>query len=300
MIPSDLLIIIDAIDEQGSFAAAAKALHRVPSAISYAVKRLEDELGFAIFERKERRVFLTEAGRYLLDEGRKILSQLNELKTSTQRIQAGYEKSLRVTVNHCTNHFSYLNTFIKAFRKANPHTELDITSEVYYGTWDAIFHNRTDLVIGAPEGMPVGSDLKCRFMGKLEWVFAISPQLEIAKKETALTNDELRKYPSLCIHDTARIFTPRFTWRLDHQNVIYVPNFYHVVDALVAGIGITYIPHFLATPYVERGELVIKKLKHPKPQSMHYLAWNPSVSGNALCWCLDFLGNEKKLSKNWL
>ncbi|HQU90418.1 MAG TPA: LysR family transcriptional regulator, partial [Denitromonas sp.] len=42
--------MLDAIDTAGSFAAAARQLHRVPSALTHAVRRLEDDLGYAIFE----------------------------------------------------------------------------------------------------------------------------------------------------------------------------------------------------------------------------------------------------------
>ena len=59
----DLLQILDAIDRHGSFTAAASALHRVPSALSHAVGKLEDELGVTLFERVGRRTVLDIVGR---------------------------------------------------------------------------------------------------------------------------------------------------------------------------------------------------------------------------------------------
>src|SRR6516225_3212541 len=47
----DALAMLDAIDARGSFAAAADALHRVPSALTHAVRKLEDDLGFPLFEK---------------------------------------------------------------------------------------------------------------------------------------------------------------------------------------------------------------------------------------------------------
>jgi len=69
----DAIEIIDAIDRGGSFAAAAEALHKVPSTISYTVSRLEEQLGFDLFVRRGPRVSLTPAGRELLAEGRWLL-----------------------------------------------------------------------------------------------------------------------------------------------------------------------------------------------------------------------------------
>ena len=64
---------LDAIDRGGSFAAAAEELFRVPSAITYTVQKLEQDLGVAIFDRSGHRAELTEAGKELLREGRQLL-----------------------------------------------------------------------------------------------------------------------------------------------------------------------------------------------------------------------------------
>ena len=68
----DLLHILDAIDRHGSFSAAAVVLHRVPSALSHAVAKLEDELDIQLFVREGRKATLNEAGRALLDDGRHL------------------------------------------------------------------------------------------------------------------------------------------------------------------------------------------------------------------------------------
>lgn len=47
----DALQILDAIDRRGSFAGAGKALHKVPSTISYTVAKLEEDLGVQLFDR---------------------------------------------------------------------------------------------------------------------------------------------------------------------------------------------------------------------------------------------------------
>ncbi|MDM8567479.1 LysR family transcriptional regulator [Candidatus Halobeggiatoa sp. HSG11] len=55
----DAIIILDAIDKHGSFAAAAEALYRVPSSITYAVQKLERCMGMSLFDRKKYRPTLT-------------------------------------------------------------------------------------------------------------------------------------------------------------------------------------------------------------------------------------------------
>ena len=55
----DALKVLDAIDRKGSFAGAANELFRVPSAISYTVQKLEEDLSVAIFDRTGHRAALT-------------------------------------------------------------------------------------------------------------------------------------------------------------------------------------------------------------------------------------------------
>lgn len=57
------LEVVDAVARNGSFSAAARELHRVPSAVSYTVRQLEEWLAVPLFERRHRDVELTAAGR---------------------------------------------------------------------------------------------------------------------------------------------------------------------------------------------------------------------------------------------
>ena len=54
----EALQILDAIDTRGSFAAAAESLHRVPSALTHAIRKLEDDLAVTLYVREGRRAVL--------------------------------------------------------------------------------------------------------------------------------------------------------------------------------------------------------------------------------------------------
>ena len=70
----DALAMMDAIARSGSFAAAARELGKVPSALTYSVRQLEDALDVLLFDRRSRQAELTAAGHELLDEGRRLLA----------------------------------------------------------------------------------------------------------------------------------------------------------------------------------------------------------------------------------
>ena len=94
----DHLLVIDAIVRRGSFAAAAAELHRVPSAVTYSVNKLEQDLGVQIFDRSGHRARLTDAGRELLREGRELLQSAMRLEAHVQHVARGWESELRIAV----------------------------------------------------------------------------------------------------------------------------------------------------------------------------------------------------------
>jgi DNA-binding transcriptional LysR family regulator len=95
----DQLEVLEAIDRFGSFAAAAKHLHRATSAVSYAVKSLESALGVSLFERTGRSAKLTPAGRVVLESGGDVLERSRRLERLGTDMEAGWEPELKIVVD---------------------------------------------------------------------------------------------------------------------------------------------------------------------------------------------------------
>ena len=87
----EALQMMDIIARTGSFAAAAREMGRVPSALTYSVRQLEDALDVLLFDRKSRQAQLTAAGQELLDEGRRLLAEMdavaNEVRERNAKIK---------------------------------------------------------------------------------------------------------------------------------------------------------------------------------------------------------------------
>ena len=91
--------MMDAIARSGSFAAAARELGKVPSALTYNVRQLEDALDVLLFDRRSRQATLTAAGQELLDEGRRLLDQIDAVANRVKRVACGWETQLTVAVD---------------------------------------------------------------------------------------------------------------------------------------------------------------------------------------------------------
>src|SRR6476620_203427 len=95
----EALTMMDAIARSGSFAAAARLLGKVPSALTYNVRQLEDALDVLLFDRRSRQATLTAAGRELLDEGRRLLEEIDAVASRVKRVATGWETQLTIAVD---------------------------------------------------------------------------------------------------------------------------------------------------------------------------------------------------------
>src|SRR4029079_4685412 len=165
----EALAMVDAIARSGSFAAAARELGKVPSALTYSVRQLEDALDVLLFDRRSRQATLTAAGQELLDEGRRLLEQIDAVANRVKRVATGWETQLSVAVDDVISRSTVLDlcaafyadtTTIAPSRPARsrapgsdmaaraPPPRLRIRTEVLAGTWEAIVTGHADLAIG--------------------------------------------------------------------------------------------------------------------------------------------------------
>jgi len=288
----DALQVLDAIDARGSFAAAAAALHRVPSALTHAVRKLEDDLAVTLFVREGRRAVLTPAGRLLLEEGRHLLNAAGELECRVQRVATGWEHELRIAVEAVLD-VNALWPLIGDFYKEMSGTRLRLSTEVLGGCWDALATRRADLAIGAPGDMPPGGGYRTRLLGRSQTVFAVAPQHPLAKAREPLPAAEILKHRAVVIADTSRQLLARTAGLLTGQDTLVVPDFAAKLAAQVAGLGVGHLPKRLAAPVRGPRGRCARRTVEPAPDLPLHLAWRSDHEGRALEWFLGKLDNAK-------
>src|ERR1700740_240731 len=97
-LPLNSLPAFRAVAEVQNLRAAADSLHLTHSAVSQQIRGLEEQLGFALFERRGRRVILNPAGEAWLRSARAALAQLDEGVQAATAAAGGTAQRLRVTV----------------------------------------------------------------------------------------------------------------------------------------------------------------------------------------------------------
>ncbi|WP_299002209.1 DNA-binding transcriptional activator PunR [uncultured Shewanella sp.] len=299
MLSEQSLQLIDMVARVGSFTAAANKLHKVPSAVSYAVKQVEEELGVILFERHHRSVSLTPAGEYFVKHARSLLTNMEEMRSDTKRIANGWQPTLSIAFDNIVR-ADKISTLIADFYRTFKNVELIIRIEVFNGVWESIATKRSDIAIGATTAIPVGGEFHFKDMGEIEWAFLVSNHHPLAPITRPLQDDEMRPYPSICLEDTSREIPKRMTWLLENQRRLVVPDWIRAINCFREGLGIGYMPMHFAAPFIKTGALIEKQLERPKAPSPCCLAWNASNQSPAMAWVLDYLGDTKKLHKDWL
>lgn len=294
------LEVVDSVARNGSFSAAAQELHRVPSAISYTVRQLEEWLAVPLFERRHRDVELTAAGVFFLKEGRFVIKKMMVTRQQCQQIANGWRGHLAIAVDNIVKPHRIRQLVIDFYRHF-PDVELHVSREVFNGVWDALADGRVELAIGATQAVPVGGRYGFRDMGALSWLCVVSATHPLAQSQQGPMSDEvLRDWPSLMLEDTSRSLPKRTTWLLDNQRRLVVPDWASAVDCLNAGLGIGMIPSHIAKPWLEKGCLKALELENPFPDAACCLTWRQDDKSPALKWLLDYLGDSDTMNQEWL
>jgi DNA-binding transcriptional LysR family regulator len=288
----DALLALDAIERQGSFAAAAAELHRVPSALTYTVQRLEQDLDVALFDRSGHRARLTPAGRELMQEGRQLLRAAGELECRVKRVATGWETELRIALDIMIP-APQLFPLIADFYAEESGTRIRLAHEVLAGTWDALVSGRAELALGVSGEVPPGGGYAIRMLGFKDFVFAVAPNHPLAAMPEPLTHGQILAHRAVAIGDSSRNLPARSVGLLTGQDVLTVPDLESKVAAQVAGMGCGYLPAHAAAPFIKAKRLMAKEVEEIKPVGNLYYAWRSREKGKALRWFLKRLEHQE-------
>lgn len=294
----DALKVLDAIDRKGSFAGAAGELFRVPSAISYTVQKLEEDLNVSIFDRTGHKAVLTPAGRYLLEEGRSLLEAAENLAHTTRQVAQGWETRLRIDFNSLLP-ADCLFTAIQEFYQLEVPVDVQIVEEVFAGAWDALQSRRVDMIVGADQlSKPAGS-FATKALGEVSFVFAVAAHHPLATATEPLTEADIAQFPAAVAADTSRSLPPGHAGIFRQQRTLTVSNIDQKIAVQEAGLGVGWLPLPRILEQLDRGTLVTKEIHEPRAAISIHLARHHEDKGKALMWFWNRLSEDESI-RNWL
>jgi DNA-binding transcriptional LysR family regulator len=294
----EALAMMDTIARSGSFAAAARELGKVPSALTYSVRQLEEALDVLLFDRRSRQAKLTAAGEELLAEGRRLLAEMEGVANRVRRVATGWETQLTIAVDGVISRltmFELCEAFfaLKPDGHQSPPTRLRLRTEVMTGTWEALLTGQADLAIGGAGDVPQPSDISVAPLGEITFVFAIAPHHPLAAHEGPIPDEELLRHRAVAVADSAQRLAPRTVNLLPGQEVFTVASTQAKIEAQLRCLGCGFVPEPLAREHIRAGRLVVKQVARPAHSARFHYAWRGGrKTGHALQWWLQQLGSE--------
>ncbi len=233
-----------AVAEELHFGRAARKLGITQPPLSLQIQRLETNLGVVLFERTNRRVELTAAGRTLLEESRHLIADFTSAADAARRAARGETGSLTVAFAASVM-FLALPRIIQTFRQQFPHVRLELRE---LPTGPQIAALRTgELDIGFLRQPPRDVEIVTELMMKERLVLAISKRHELAKhkrlKLIDVGNEDFVLFPrDLAPGLYAHVLAVCAEAGVHPRIVQTSRELYTTISLVEAGLGVTIVP----------------------------------------------------------
>ena len=289
----ETLQMLQTIAHKGSFAAAARALNLVPSALTCRVRQLEDALDVLLFDRSARQARPTAAGQELLREASRLLDDMDAVANRVRRVATGWEAVFTVAVDSIVSR-SVVMDLCANFLALGAPTRLRLRYETLSGTLAALTSGQADLALGVVPVPGLSSDIRHTVMGPIPFVYAVASHHPLAQAPEPLSDATLAQHRAVAVADSVSRGTGLTIGLQGGQDVFTVPDMPSKLEAQLRGLGGGFLPESLARPYIESGLLIAKQVHSPRTSTGHF-AWRDSPeapAGQALRWWLAQLQND--------
>lgn len=288
MLSIEDLALLEAIRETGSLSRAAVRLGKAPSTVSYAARQLEDRFDALLFDRRRYRLQLTAAGELLVNEAARLMQDVSRLTQRVQQVANGWESRLWIVTDELLE-FEALIPVIHKFDALESGVPLRITQEVLKGVWEALGEGRADLIIGATNEPPAIPSLRWMQLGKMEWVFAVSPKHLLARAREPISRATVAQHRAIVVADSSRATEGNTYGVCGGQPVLTVPTMRAKILAQCDGLGVGWLPRHRVGSLLKNGTLVEKLIADPREPDILYAGWRGDHDGRALDWWLEKL-----------
>ena len=253
MISLKQLQTLDAVVRGGSFQAGAKTLHRSHPSVINLMRGLEEQLGFALFDRSGYRTCLTEAGQAFHKHALRILREQADLEGLAGFLKEGNEARLRIVIGDVTPLDETLR-ILRGFTHRHPQVQLDLDFENLSGPREQLLAGEADLIIHHAD--PSDSRFECQKIAEVKILPVVAPGFLEFQPDSDTRYATLRSYTQCIIRDTARQGEKENHFILEDAHCITVGDQHTKKSIIVQGMAWGHMPDFMVANELEEGTLV--------------------------------------------
>lgn len=246
--------ILQAVVQLGGFAPAAKQLNRSQSTISYAIARLQEQLGIKLFEIKGRRAHLTELGRVLLADAEPLLEGFHQLEQRARSLASGGETEVRLSVDSIYPNerlFAALAEFARLFPYVQPKLRQGtfLSADAEFSVYSA------QLCITAL----LSREFFSRPLIAIRMVGVARRDHPLHSIKRKLNRPDLMQHVLVSIEGSAS-GTLKHQPRVPAQRLLQVTSIEAAIDAVRSGLCFGWLPAYRVQAELAKGELLPLRL----------------------------------------
>ncbi|MCG7405154.1 MULTISPECIES: LysR family transcriptional regulator [Caballeronia] len=254
------LMVVREVEHQGSLTAAAAVLNLTQSALSHTVKKLEQQLGTAVWTREGRSMRLTQAGQYLLGLANRMLPQFELAEARMKQYAEGERGTLRIGME-CHPCYQWLLKVVSPYLARWPDVDVDVKQRFQFGGIGALFGYDIDVLV-TPDPLKKPG-LRFTPVFDYEQVLVV-PEAHTLADAAHVTPEQVAQEVLI----TYPVETDRldiYTQFLTPANV--VPRRHKTIETtdimmqmVASARGVAALPRWLAEEYADRMPLAVLKL----------------------------------------
>ena len=279
-----LIAVVDA----GGYAQAAEVLHKSQSAVTYAVQKIESQLGVKAFEVQGRKAVLTPTGHMLYRRALALVGEASELEKAARKLSAGWEAEINLAVEILFPTWLLLDCLAR-FGRESPHTRIEVIESVLGGTPEALLKGQADLAISprVPPGF-----LSTPLM-RLRMVAVAHPAHPLHALGRPLSYQDLQAHRHLTVRDTGP-GRDRRAATVEVESRWTVSNITTAIEAARLGHGFAWFPEERIREELARGQLKPLPLGGGEERfvELYLILADPELAGPGVRRLAEILGES--------
>jgi DNA-binding transcriptional LysR family regulator len=188
----DHFVVFAAVTDCGGFAAAARKLGRAQSAVTNAIRNMEEACGLLLFDRSGYRAELTDAGRALLPRARQVLAEVDSFRRDAGGFALGLEAGLVMAVDPFVPQ-PPLARVLRALHNLHPTVRVRMLVEPHARVMELVASGQAQLGV-LPEATPLGTHFESFRWATHELVAVAAPGHPLAGHSGPIPPEALRAH----------------------------------------------------------------------------------------------------------
>lgn len=254
----DQVLVFHTIIKTGSFKSAAAELNKTQPAISFSIKKMEEELSVELFDRSGYRPILTKEGVALWERSQNLIQGMHEVENLAQSFRNKEEPEISLSVDGISPLPSLLSLF-KKFGDRYPNTKLNLSLDILSGVEQKVLSR--EALFGITHFYSEVNSLETITITSIEMVPVINSEIEINSEEELLGIDQI------VVSDKNKAGKASFGL-LNGGKKWYLTESNFKREIILAGLGWGHLPSHTIREEVKQGKLKVLNFETVKPRKL--------------------------------